>query len=464
MLPDCGHIQEMEVERKNRKLARANGELLTPIYTAEDGLKAIQAFIPVNYRESLLLHPNITAQFYNAGHILGSAYVVLQVTEGQKKSKIVFSGDIGTDDQPYIEDPAVIDRADIVIMETTYGNRIREDKDNRMELLADAINDGFARGGNIIIPAFAVERTQDLLYFLGKLQSDRKIPLLPIYIDSPLAVAATKIFSANTRNFDQEPTALMEKGINPLNLDNLRFSVTTEDSIALNNLTEPAIIISASGMADAGRIKHHLKHNLWRSNATVIFVGYQAEGSLGRRLVDGAPEVTIHGEKVSVNAHIVNLHGFSGHADRNELMKWVKTAGEHARSIVLVHGEKSSIHAFAQAVEQELGKVPVIPVLGEQIEFRQDEIIRIKPEVPWLKETESKCALAAGEGEPLAGGLKKTVWSARGLSPAEVDDKYRNLRDRLHKIVQTARKEKDYAYLTEIFERLEQILKESFYK
>jgi len=470
MFPDSGYIQEMEVERKNRKLSRANAPLLTPIYTAEDGHKAMDSFIPINYDESLLLNKNITAVFHDAGHILGSAHVLIEITEGDRKTKVLFSGDVGSFDQPYIEDPSIIDQADIIIIETTYGNRVREGKTNRLELLAEAINDGYSKGGKIIIPAFAVERTQDLLYYLNILQLENKIPIMPIYIDSPLAVAATKVFTRNTHNFDEETAGLIEDGNNPLTMENLKFSVTTADSIALNNSSEQAIIISASGMADAGRIKHHLKHNLWRSNATVIFVGYQAEGSLGRRLIDGANEVTIHGERICVNANIVNLLGFSGHADRNELLAWVKKAGNHAHSIVLVHGETDSIQSFAQVIEEELGKKAIIPELGEQIEFKQDEIVRIKPEVPWLEEIANKLALPTHLDKDAVCKIRdsqiksKTSTSYKDISLADINNAYNNLRKNLKSIVNKAKKEKDYSYLMEMFARFEKILQESFYK
>ncbi len=468
MFPDSGHIQEMEVERKNRKLNRANGQLLKPIYTAEEGLNATKSFIPIKYEESVLLSPNISATFIDAGHILGSAHVVLNVTEGEVKTKVVFSGDIGTANQPYLEEPSRINEADLVIMETTYGNRTHEDKSNREDILAEVINTAHAKGGNIIIPAFAVERTQDILFFLDILQTKKRIPIMPIYVDSPLAVAATRIFAKNTQNFDDESLDLIKSGNNPLSMKNLHFSETTADSIGLNNLTQASIIISASGMADAGRIKHHLKHNLWRSNATIIFVGYQAEGSLGRRLIEGAKEVTIHGEKVAVNAEIVNLLGFSAHADQNELLSWIKRAGKLAKNIILVHGEIESIHSFSQTVEQNFGKTPIIPVLGESIEFKKDEVIRVKPQVPWLQEIGDKLALAQTGGVKKMGEVRTVIGGkvkdSKKITFAEVNESYVELRENLRSIIDTARSEKDYSHLMEIFKHINKILDESFYK
>jgi len=480
MLPDSGHIQEMEIERKNRKRARANQPLLDPIYTAQDGLDAIKAFIPVKYGESLLLSPQLSALFYDAGHILGSAHVVLSLVEGQKTKKILFSGDIGTANQPFIEDPTNITEADLIIMETTYGDRTHTDKAHRLEILADVINKAHAKGGNIIIPAFAIERTQDILFYLQKLQKDGKIPVLPIYIDSPLAVAATRIFRKNTENFDDESTALIEEGTNPLTMENLHFSETTDDSIKLNEITHGAIIISASGMADAGRIKHHLKHNLWRPNATVVFVGYQAEGTLGRRLIEGAKEVTIHGESISVNATIARLPGFSGHADQTELLQWVKAAAVKAENIVLVHGEESAIAEFSGLIEQSLGRKPIIPELGECIDFTRTEVVRTKPEKPWLQVMEEKVSQALQEStydqsricfdvkspesryaDSKYADAKSAQKRTRRILLSEVNHSYTRLRKNLKNFVNSARSEKDYALLIEMFEKISKLLQDA---
>jgi len=469
MFPDSGHIQEMEVGRKNRKFTRSDNQLLNPIYTAEDGLNALKSFIPVRYDESLLLSPDITARFLDAGHILGSSHVLINMKEGEKTTKLVFSGDIGSNNQPFIEDPSKIEDADIIVMETTYGDRLHEDKDKREEILAEVINDAWKRGGNIVIPAFAIERTQDIIYYLHKLQIENKIPVIPTYVDSPLAVAATRIFSRNTRNFDDESTELIENGNNPFTMKNLHFSETTADSIELNNISQPSIIISASGMADAGRIKHHLKHNLWRPNATVIFVGYQAEESLGRRLIDGVKEVIIHGERIAVKANIVRLPSFSAHADQNELLNWVKVAGKNARHIILVHGEEESMNVFSGLIEQNLGKTPIVPVLGESLDFRQDEVFRKRPEVPWLKEIEDRLAQQKPSESTAAPKSGRPVRHRRlpgkgKTTAADVNRSYTKLRANLNTVVQTAKRERDYSSLLEIFERINKMLEESIYK
>ncbi|RNC28788.1 MAG: Ribonuclease [Candidatus Dichloromethanomonas elyunquensis] len=457
LLPDSGHIQEMEIKRKNRKRARAGLPLLEPIYTVQEGYNAIKAFVPVRYKESLLLSPGISAVLYDAGHILGSAHVVLDIEEGGTTKKILFSGDIGTANQPYIEDPTTIQEADYIIMETTYGDRLHKDKEKREEILADIINQACAKGGNIIIPAFALERTQDILYYLEKLQMDGRIPVLPVYIDSPLAVSATKIFIKDAENFDDESTDLIKRGSNPLTMKNLHFSETAEDSIKLNEISQGVIIISASGMADAGRIKHHLKHNLWRPNATVIFVGYQAEGTLGRKLIEGAKEVTIHGETISVNAQISRLPGFSAHADQSELLNWVKAAGQNAKNIILVHGEKNSIEEFSSLIEKNLGKKPIVPVLGEVIEFKAGDAIRTKPEKPWLEAMQKE----QSRNYPNQKVTPQRFTPSRKISLSEVNHSYNKLRKNLKNFIETARRNRDYTRIVQTFEKITRMLQES---
>lgn len=467
MLPDSGYIQEMEIQRKNRKRNRADLPPLAPIYTSEDANNALKYFAPVQYDQDFIVTGTVSARFVNAGHILGSAQIVLTVNEENESRKVVFSGDLGTANQPYIEDPDVIKGADLVIMETTYGNRIHTDKVGRLDALAEIINEANARGGNIIIPAFAIERTQDVLYYIQELQAEHRIPVMPVYIDSPLAIAATRIFrSTDTDNFDEQTLELINQGYNPLTMDNLHFSETTEDSIALNSISSGTIIISASGMADAGRIKHHLKHNLWRSNATVIFVGYQAEGTLGRRLIDGEKEVTIHGEKIAVHANIVQLPGFSAHADQTELLSWVRTVGSKAQQITLVHGEESSMKDFSSLVEQELGKNPLIPVLGETIEFRGDQAIRTVPERPWLEIMEEKLSARLSETEGIerpAKGIpeRKKYSRQKRILLSEVNHSYLKVRKNLKMLVDTAKKERDYSALLETFDKIVKILEDT---
>ncbi|NPV27814.1 MAG: MBL fold metallo-hydrolase [Firmicutes bacterium] len=361
LLPDSAHVQEMEVERKNRKLKRAGKPLLEEIYTVQDAMECLKQFRRVEYQEVIQLTPEVSVRFQDAGHILGSAMIEMWVQEGDHEIKLVFSGDIGNHNQPLVKDPTLIEAADYVFMESTYGNRLHQENVNKVEALKNVILETMAKGGNLIIPAFAVERTQDLLYDLNLLLQTKSIPNVPVIIDSPLAIEATEIFRRNSQYFDAETQELIRRGENPLALPGLRYTHTAEESKALNGLKGGAIIISASGMCDAGRIKHHLRHNLWRPESTVLFVGYQAKGTLGRRLLDGEKLVTIHGEEVVVKADIRNIDGFSAHADQRALLAWVKRFRSKPGKIFIVHGEEESSLTLAQLITQEMGIPTVVP-------------------------------------------------------------------------------------------------------
>lgn len=376
MLPDSGHIQEMEVERKNRKFSRAGLPLLSPIYTAEEAADCLKYFKGVEYRQKKELLPGLEVCFQDAGHILGSAMIEVWVTEGAHTLKFVFSGDIGNAPEPYLEQPTCIPESDYLIMESTYGNRLHGDTSDRLNKFKEVINETFAKGGNLVIPSFAIERTQDLLYYLEILHDNKDIPPIDVYIDSPLAVGATKIFQHSFKYFNKETQNLIEQGENPLNLPRLHFSLTAKDSMALNEIKGKAIIISASGMADAGRIKHHLKHNLWRPEATVLFVGYQAEGTLGRRLLNGEKKVTIHGEEIAVKAEIKNIDGFSAHADQRGLLNWIRCSGTPKKGIILVHGEEEAQSDLAAKIKGQVGLEPLIPSLGETFHWDESGMTR----------------------------------------------------------------------------------------
>lgn len=339
LLPDCGHIQEMEVERKNRKYRRQGRKLIEPIYTADDGNYALKFFERANYNEIIPISPEVKICFRDAGHILGSSMIEMWVNENGKETKIVFSGDIGNTDQPFIKNPSFIAEADYVIMESTYGNRIHQDLENKLELLQKAIVDTYNKGGKLIIPAFAAGRTQDVLYSINQLKMRQAIPEMLIYIDSPMAIRATEIFRNNSNIYDQETQQLIAQGHNPLEMANIKTTLTMEESQQLNFMNGRAIIISASGMCDAGRIKHHLRHNLWREDSTVLFVGYQAEGTLGRRILSGEKSVRIHGEEVVVKAEIRHIDGYSAHADQPALVEWAKQFSKQLKQLFVVHGE-----------------------------------------------------------------------------------------------------------------------------
>lgn len=369
MLADSGHIQETEVERKNRKLRRRGKPLLTPIYTVEDAAQTMDHFRRMVYDEEIEVFPSLRVRFRDAGHILGAAIVELWITEEGETTKFVFSGDLGNQQQPVVQDPTAITEADVLIVESTYGIRLHEDREGRLEHLAEVVNRTMDKGGNLLIPAFALGRTQDILHSLRVLQNRGDIPELNIYIDSPLASKATEVFLKHVGDFDYQTRTMMQENRSPFHGPNVHFTETVEESMRLNSVSGGLVIISASGMADAGRIKHHLKHNLWRREATVLLVGYQAEGTLGRRLQDGAEEVRIHGEPVRVAAEIETISGFSAHADQEGLLSWLRRFSRIGQ-VFVTHGEKESSHRFAELIAQEL-KVPVVvPKLDESFELK----------------------------------------------------------------------------------------------
>lgn len=325
MLKDSGYIHEKEAEWQNRKNERAGRPLVEPLYTVEDSLRTLTYVEPILYDQLISINDDMRIVFNDAGHILGSAVTELWVAENDTVSKLVFSGDLGVMHRPLLRDPTIIKKADYVIMESTYGNRVHPNNSMDVEKLMEIIVKTTRRGGTVVIPSFAVGRTQELIYELNKYYENRHsrykkdLDKLNVYIDSPMATAATEVFRNNAQVFDQETREYILKGDDPLDFVNLKFTRSTEDSQQLNMNRSPKIIISASGMCEAGRIRHHLKHNLWDKKSSIVFVGYQAEGTLGRALLGGAKEVTLFGEPVQVNAEIYNLEGFSGHADRNGL-------------------------------------------------------------------------------------------------------------------------------------------------
>ncbi|HPK87094.1 MAG TPA: MBL fold metallo-hydrolase RNA specificity domain-containing protein [Atribacterota bacterium] len=371
MLPDSGHIQEMETEWDNRKRGRAGLSLRKPLYTVEEALNSLHYFSPVLYQQKITIDDSLTFSFQDAGHILGSAIVELWVSEKNEHIKIVFSGDLGRKNKPIIRDPAIIEEADYLILDSTYGNRIHPPLDQDAARLIPIITETSKRGGNIIIPSFAIQRAQDIIYELNKYY-DRFIAVsnddfldIPVYIDSPLTISATEIFKRNPDCFSPDALDLIRKGDNPLDFHNLHFSRTTQESRDLNISPESKVIISASGMCTAGRIKHHLKHNLWRKESSIVFIGYQAEGTLGRRIQDGAKKVNIFGEEISSKAEIHVLEGFSGHADQEEIIQWLGSFSNKPKKVFLVHGEQNSLHALSDLIQQKLNLDTIIPQMGD---------------------------------------------------------------------------------------------------
>lgn len=362
MLADSGHIQEKEIEWVNRKRQRAGKKPTDPLYTAQDGIDSLELFKGISYQEEVIIDENIRFRLVDAGHMLGSSIIELFIKENGKEEKIVFSGDLGNQNMPIINDPTYIEEADHLILESTYGNRLHgkiEDQSGKMiEIILDTID----RGGNVIIPSFAVGRTQEILYEINKYYTEssglkERLSKVPVYVDSPLAVSATKIFEENPEYYDEDALRYLLKGDNPLDFENLHFVTSSEESKALNEDMTPKVIISASGMCEVGRIKHHLKHNLYRPECTVIFVGYQAEGTLGEKIQTGERIVKIFNEEIAVNAEVRYLDAFSGHADQNGLLNWIEHMEKKPKNIFVVHGEDEAQNVLRSMIEEKF-KIP----------------------------------------------------------------------------------------------------------
>ena len=370
MLRDCAHIQIMEAEWKNRKAKRSAGNsLVEPLFTMEDADGAIRRLVPCPYESMIDLCEGIRVRFTDIGHLLGSASIEVWLTEGDVTKKIVFSGDIGNFNQPLIKDPSKTAEADYVVMESTYGDRLHTaDRPDYITELTRILKETFARGGNVVIPSFAVGRPQEMRYFLRQIKEKDLVAGhedFPVYVDCPLAVDATGIFHRNEETcFDEEAMELVRHGINPISFPGLRLAITSEESKAINFENTPKVIISASGMCEAGRIRHHLKHNLWRPECTVLFVGYQAVGTLGRALVEGIQEVKLFGETIEVRAKISTLPGLSGHADKNGLIDWIEGFQEKPRRVFVVHGEDSVCASFVECLTAEHGIKAYAPYSG----------------------------------------------------------------------------------------------------
>ena len=385
MLPDSGHIQEMEAEWKNKKRMRKGQPTRGPLYTAEDALKCMEIFVPVKYDEIIQVSENIYVRFNDAGHMLGSSTIEIWAKEDGKETKAVFSGDLGNNDIPLLSEPTMIDNCDYLVMESTYGSRLHIRNDQKAELFLKIVSETIDNGGTVVIPSFAVGRTQEILYEINKIKENRHdeeflreyrtLMKVPVYVDSPLAISATQVFKENMDLFEDEVKEEMERGNNPLEFPGLKFTQTADESKALNESDEPSIIISASGMCDVGRIKHHLKHNIWNPKSTILFVGYQAPGTLGYEIVNGAKKVTIFGEEFAVNARIEYIEGYSGHADQEGLMNFVYSFYNKPKHIFLVHGEEESQEVLRNKILENTGIGVTIPEYGET--YQLDDELRI---------------------------------------------------------------------------------------
>ncbi len=417
MLLDSAHIHESEAEWENRKGKRAGKELVEPLYTQEDATNCMKYFKAKLYGQMVKIDDDFSVRFLDAGHILGSSLMEIWLNKDtDEELKIVYSGDLGVGNRPLLNDPSYIDEADYVIMEATYGNRVHQGTESRMDKLIDIIITTARRGGNVIIPAFAVGRTQEIIYELNRYydypsQYAEELRKIPVYIDSPLATKSTEIFEANSQVFDDNTRKLVLSGDNPLNFNNLYFVQSAIESKMLNEDRTPKIIISASGMCEAGRIKHHLKHNLWRAESSIVFVGYQAENTLGRRIKDGEKLVKIFGEEINVSAHIYDLEGFSGHADRDGLLKWIGAFRKKPKKVFIVHGEADSKAEFAKTIEKELSIDCVVPYLAEVYELNKNKFL-IRELTKHVQEFPNAIQIA---GDEKINNLIKDIESVKGL-------------------------------------------------
>ncbi len=375
MLPDSGHIQEMEVGWQNKKRIRKGEQELEPLYTAEEAARSLELFSPVKYDEIIEIDDNIHVRFNDAGHMLGSATIEVWIRENEKEEKIVFSGDLGNSDIPLLSEPTMIEDADYLVMESTYGNRLHMRNDDKAEMFLDIVSETLEQGGTVVIPSFAVGRTQEILFEINKLKDKRddeefkkkyeELMRVPVYVDSPLAISATEVFEDNMDLFDDDTKAYIQSGKNPLEFPGLKFTRTVEESKALNESDESCIIISASGMCDVGRIKHHLKHNIWNPKNTILFVGYQAPGTLGYSIVNGAKKIKIFGDEIAVNARIEYIEGYSGHADQEGLLNFVYSFIKKPKHIFLVHGEPEGQEELKKKIIETTNLPVTIPNFGE---------------------------------------------------------------------------------------------------
>ncbi|NMP37390.1 MAG: MBL fold metallo-hydrolase [Clostridiales bacterium] len=400
MLRDSAHIQEFEAEWRSRKAKRAGGQPYVPLYTMDDAIGAVELFRSCPYNSVIDIADGIKIRFNDAGHLLGSASIEVWVTEDEGTEKIVFSGDIGNIEQPIINDPSYVDEADYVVVESTYGDRSHGERPDYINNLTQVIQRTFDRGGSLIIPSFAVGRTQEMLYFLREIKERGLVKGhdgFRVYVDSPLAVEATTIFSRDVSRpcFDKDTLALIDAGINPLSFDGLKLSVTSDDSKAINFDKSCKVIISASGMCEAGRIRHHLKHNLWKAENTVLFVGYQSVGTLGRSLVEGAPEVKLFGEVIKVNAEIAQLAAISGHADNEGLMRWMSSFKKAPKKVFVEHGDEGACEALASRINEELHFSAYAPYSGDCWDLSQG-VCLVKNDGVRIEKTGDKYVLHGG--------------------------------------------------------------------
>ncbi len=421
MLRDSAHIQEFESEWRSRKGKRKGAKEVTPLYSMADAETAIAALCPHEYEEKVELAEGIAMTMRDAGHLLGSSGIELYITEDGETRTIIFSGDIGNDNIPLIRDPQYFEKADYAVMESTYGNRFHSKPENYTEALAKVVDETLAAGGNVVIPSFAVGRTQELLYYFRQIKQEMLVTSVKdfdVYVDSPLAIEATAIFNKNKDScYDEETLRYVNAGVNPISFDGLKIAVTSDESRMINFDKKPKVIISASGMCEAGRIKHHLKHNLWRRECLILFVGYQAVGTLGRKLVDGARSVKLFGEDIAVGATIMQLPGMSGHADRNGLDKWI-TAISGLKHVIVNHGDADASEDYVKHLRDDFGLTADSPYSGAVLDLMTGEFTNAEPrpaEIRAERESTPYLRLKAASDR-----LQRLIAKSSGLSNKEL--------------------------------------------
>ncbi len=401
MLEDSARIQETEAKWRSTKKLRAGDPPVEPLYTVEQAQNALKLLQVREYNQAFEPVPGVRVVFNDAGHILGSAFIELWIKDNGQESKLVFSGDLGRPNQLLVRDPQTVETADFLFLESTYGGRNHKNESQSRDELAEAVRYCYDRGEKVIIPAFAVERTQELLYSFYLLRKEGRLPEdMPIYVDSPLAIKATEIFRRHWDYYDHQTKELVKKGENPLELPNLRYTLSADESRAINSTKEPAVVIAGSGMANAGRIKHHLRHNIWKPGAAVVFVGFQAEGTPGRRIVDGAATVRLLGEELSVKAKIFTIGGFSGHAGQQQILDWLSHFRNPDTRVYLIHGEHSGQKVLAGLIRERFGFNVHIPDYLDECLLEKDGRVEITshptlaaPRIDWdylLEETTAK--------------------------------------------------------------------------
>lgn len=457
MLPDSGHIQEMESEWKNKKRKRKGKEVIEPMYTAEIAQQCLEIFRPVEYDEVIEIDENIHVRFNDAGHMLGSSIIEVWIKEDDNQKKIVFTGDLGNNDIPLLDAPTMIEDADYLVMESTYGGRLHIRNDEKAQTFLDIVYETIQKGGTVVIPSFAVGRTQEILYELNNLkdvdhseefmQKYNVLMNTPVYVDSPLAISATEVFMENMELFDEKTQKLIKSGDNPLEFPGLKFTRTADESKELNEKNEPSVIISASGMCEVGRIKHHLKHNIWNPNSTILFVGYQAPGTLGRKIVNGDKMVKIFGEEISVHARVEYIEGYSGHADQESLMDFVYSFIKKPKHIFLVHGEPEGQEILKGKIVGETSIPVSIPDYGETYDLDQTikmvDKIENKSAQNFLRlEIIERMKTLKEELEDMENIVKEDVLSetAKDTDIKDLNDKIKNLEQQIVKIVEGSEK------------------------